>query len=182
PDRLSKSPAAFDPKKLDWINNQYMKQTDLETVTKLAMPHLVKAGYVEENLSDDKKEWVQKVIGLYHDQMSYGAEITTLASLFFTETPELDEAAKEILAGETVLEVLNAFDKVISELENFDAVSIKAGIKSIQKETGIKGKNLFMPIRVGVTGQVHGPELPETIELLGRKKTKAHLQTAISHL
>ena len=159
-----------------------MKKTDLETVTKLAMPHLIKAGYVEENLSDDKKEWVQKVIGLYHDQMSYGAEITTLSSLFFTETPELDAAAKEILAGETVSEVLTAFEKVITDLETFDAASIKAGIKSIQKETGIKGKNLFMPIRVGVTGQVHGPELPETIELLGREKTKAHLQTAISHL
>jgi nondiscriminating glutamyl-tRNA synthetase len=182
PDRLSKSPAAFDPKKLDWINNQYVKQTDIETVTKLAMPHLIKAGYVEENLSAEKEEWVKRVIELYHDQMSYGAEITNLASLFFTETPELDEAAKDILSGETVLEVLKAFDKVMTDLETFDAASIKAGIKSIQKETGIKGKNLFMPIRVAVTGQAHGPELPETIELLGREKTKAHLQTAISHL
>ena len=182
PDRLSKSPAAFDPKKLDWINNQYMKQTDIETVTKLAMPHLIKAGYIEGNLSAEKEEWVKRVIELYHEQMSYGAEIVTLASLFFTETPELDEAAKEILAGESVLEVLNAFDKKMTELESFDAASIKAEIKSIQKETGIKGKNLFMPIRVAVTGQAHGPELPETIELLGREKTKAHLQTAISHL
>lgn len=182
PDRLSKSPAAFDPKKLDWINNQYMKQTDLETVTALALPHLVKAGYIEADLSEEKKEWIQKVVGLYHEQMSYGAEIVELASLFFTETPNLDEAAKEVLAGETVPEVLKAFDKVLSELETFDVASIKAGIKTVQKETGIKGKNLFMPIRVAVTGQTHGPELGETIELLGREKAKAHLQTAIAHL
>ncbi|WP_313467272.1 glutamate--tRNA ligase [Carnobacterium sp.] len=182
PDRLSKSPAAFDPKKLDWINNQYMKQTDLETVTALAVPHLVKAGYIEADLSEEKKEWIQKVVGLYHEQMSYGAEIVGLASLFFTETPDLDEAAKEVLAGETVPEVLKAFDKVLSELETFDVASIKAGIKTVQKETGIKGKNLFMPIRVAVTGQTHGPELGETIELLGREKAKAHLQTAIAHL
>ena len=182
PDRLSKSPAAFDPKKLDWINNQYMKQTDLETVTALALPHLVKAGYIEADLSEEKREWIQKVVGLYHEQMSYGAEIVGLASLFFTETPDLDEAAKEVLAGETVPEVLKAFDKVLSELETFDVASIKAGIKTVQKETGIKGKNLFMPIRVAVTGQTHGPELGETIELLGREKAKAHLQTAIAHL
>ena len=182
PNRLSKSPAAFDPKKLEWINNQYMKQADLETVTALALPHLIKAGYVEENPSADKQAWVQKLIGLYHEQMSYGAEIVELSSLFFTETPELDEVAKEVLAGETVSEVLHAFYGVLDTLETFDVASIKAGIKTVQKETGIKGKNLFMPIRVAVTGQSHGPELGETIELLGREKTKAHLKTAIAHL
>ncbi|MEG0474653.1 MAG: glutamate--tRNA ligase [Carnobacterium sp.] len=182
PNRLSKSPAAFDPKKLEWINNQYMKQADLETVTSLALPHLIKAGYVEENPSADKQAWVQKLIGLYHEQMSYGAEIVELSSLFFTETPELDEVAKEVLAGETVSEVLHAFYDVLDTLETFDVASIKAGIKTVQKETGIKGKNLFMPIRVAVTGQSHGPELGETIELLGREKTKAHLKTAIAHL
>lgn len=44
-------------------------------------------------------------------------------------------------------------------------------IKEVQKETGIKGKQLFMPIRVAVTGQMHGPELPNTIEVLEKKST-----------
>ena len=38
-------------------------------------------------------------------------------------------------------------------------------IKAVQKETGIKGKNLFMPIRIAVSGEMHGPELPDTIFL-----------------
>lgn len=71
---------------------------------------------------------------------------------------------------------------MLDEIETFDVASIKAGIKTVQKETGIKGKNLFMPIRVAVTGQSHGPELGETIELLGRAKAKAHLEAAIANL
>ncbi|MEG2505030.1 MAG: glutamate--tRNA ligase, partial [Carnobacterium sp.] len=117
-----------------------------------------------------------------HEQMSYGAEIVELSELFFTDTPKLDDVAKEVLAGETVPVVLNAFHKVLGEIELFDVASIKAGIKTVQKETGVKGKNLFMPIRVAVTGQSHGPELGETIELLGREKAKAHLEAAIANL
>lgn len=182
PERLSKSPAAFDAKKLEWINNQYMKQADLETVTELALPHLIKAGYVEENASSEKKEWVQKVVALYHEQMSYGAEIVELSNLFFNEEPAIDSIAKEVLEGETVPEVLTAFSKQLEEIQPFDAEEIKKAIKTVQKETGIKGKNLFMPIRVAVTGQSHGPEIGPTIELLGREKAQAHLQAALAKL
>ena len=49
-------------------------------------------------------------------------------------------------------------------------------IKEVQKETGIKGKQLFMPIRVAVTGQMHGPELPNTIEVLGKDKVLSRLK------
>ena len=48
-------------------------------------------------------------------------------------------------------------------------------IKEVQ-ETGIKGKQLFMPIRVAVTGQMHGPELPNTIEVLGKEKVLSRLK------
>ncbi|WP_035050844.1 glutamate--tRNA ligase [Carnobacterium pleistocenium] len=181
-DRLSKSPAAFDAKKLEWINNQYMKQADLETITALALPHLIKAGYVEEDASSEKLEWVQKVVSLYHEQMSYGAQIVELSSLFFSEEPAMDSIAKEILEGETVSEVLKAFSKQLEVIEPFDAAEIKKAIKTVQKETGIKGKNLFMPIRVAVTGQSHGPEIGPTIELLGREKAQAHLQAALAKL
>ena len=44
--RLSKSPALFDKQKLTWMNNQYMKQVDVDRVVELALPHLMKAGKV----------------------------------------------------------------------------------------------------------------------------------------
>ena len=71
---------------------------------------------------------------------------------------------------------MKAFSEEIAGLEEFTAEKIKAAIKAVQKATGQKGKNLFMPIRSAVTGQTHGPDLNQAIELLGREKVQARLQ------
>ncbi|ABV60777.1 MULTISPECIES: glutamate--tRNA ligase [Bacillus] len=167
--RLSKSPALFDMHKLKWVNNQYVKALDLDQVVALTLPHLQKAGKVSEQLSDEKNTWVRKLIALYHEQLSYGAEIVELTELFFKEQIEYNQEAKEVLAEEQVPEVMASFAGQLERLESFTPDEIKAAIKAVQKETGHKGKKLFMPIRVAVTGQTHGPELPQSIELLGKE-------------
>ncbi|MBB4825335.1 nondiscriminating glutamyl-tRNA synthetase [Sporosarcina luteola] len=169
--RLSKSPSMFDKQKLTWMNNQYVKKRSLDEVIELTLPHLQAAGCVPENMTDEQRAWVHDLIALYHTQLSYGAEIVELTAQFFTDEVEYDEQSKEVLAGEQVPEVMASFHTQLSELETFDADSIKSAIKAVQKETGHKGKNLFMPIRVVATGQMHGPELPESIALIGREKT-----------
>lgn len=168
--RLSKSPAVFDKQKLLWMNNQYMKELDLDKVVALSLPHLVKAGLVSEDMDAEEAAWVRSLIGLYQEQMSYGAEIVELSQMFFQDEIEYDEAAKAVLAEEQVPEVLASFKNIIQSLEPFAAAEIKKSIKAVQKETGHKGKKLFMPIRIAVTGQSHGPELPNSIELLGKEK------------
>ncbi|MDM5335562.1 glutamate--tRNA ligase [Ureibacillus composti] len=173
--RLSKSPSMFDKQKLTWMNNQYIKMLELDRVVELSLPHLQKAGLLPEELTEEQKEWATALIGLYHNQMSFGAEIVELTSLFFTDDIEYDEEAKEVLAGEQVPEVMSAFKAQLESLESFDPASIKASIKAVQKETGHKGKNLFMPIRVVTTGQTHGPELPDAIALIGKEKVIARI-------
>jgi len=179
PARLSKSPAVFDKQKLMWMNNQYMKQLELDKVVELSLPHLIKAGRVSENLSPDEEQWVRKLIALYQEQMSYGAEIVELSELFFKDKIEYNEDAKAILSEEQVPEVLKSFLNKIRELDVFEAAEIKKTIKAVQKETGHKGKKLFMPIRVAVTGQMHGPELPNTIELLGKDKVVERIENLL---
>ncbi|WMT29017.1 glutamate--tRNA ligase [Bacillus aerius] len=167
--RLSKSPALFDMHKLKWVNNQYVKALDLDQVVALTLPHLQKAGKVSEQLTEEENKWVRKLISLYHEQLSYGAEIVELTELFFKEQIEYNQEAKEVLAEEQVPEVMASFAGQLERLESFTPDEIKAAIKAVQKETGHKGKKLFMPIRVAVTGQTHGPELPQSIELLGKE-------------
>ncbi|ABS20457.1 glutamate--tRNA ligase [Bacillus cytotoxicus] len=177
--RLSKSPALFDSQKLKWMNNQYMKKQDLDTVVALSLPHLVKAGRVSEDLSEQEAAWVRDVIALYHEQMSYGAEIVELSEMFFKDHVDFEEEGKEVLKGEQVPEVLRAFAVELEALEEVEPATIKKAIKAVQKETGHKGKNLFMPIRVATTGQTHGPELPNAIALLGKEKVLKRIQKVI---
>ena len=178
--RLSKSPAAFDGKKLEWINNQYIKALPLADLTDLALPFLVAAERIEADLTPARREWVEKLVSLYQPQMSYAGEIVELSDLFFGEHPVANEDAREVLAGETVPTVLAAFKAELEQLTTFAVPEIKAAIKAVQKETGVKGKNLFMPIRVAVSGEMHGPELGDTIVLLGKAKTLAHLERALT--
>lgn len=179
PERLSTSSALFDNQKLTWMNNQYMKNLELAQVVELSLPHLISAGKLDENMSDEQREWASRVISLYQEQMSFGAEIVELSEMFFKTDLEYDEEAKAVLEEEQVPEVLQAFLNEIEALETYEAAEIKSSIKAVQKSTGHKGKKLFMPIRVAVTGQTHGPELPNAIELLGKDTVKHRLQSLL---
>ena len=104
--------------------------------------------------------------------------------LFFSDFPELTDAEKEVMAGETVPTVLEAFKAKLEAMsdDEFVAENIFPQIKAVQKETGIKGKNLFMPIRIAVSGEMHGPELPDTIYLLGREKSIQHIENILEKI
>ncbi len=180
PERLSTSPAIFDPAKLKWMNNQYIKQASLEEVVELSLPHLIAAGRLSENMDEVTKQWAIDVIRLYHDQLSYGAEIVELTELFFKEDIQYDEDAMNVLKEEQVPEVITGFLSQFEQIEQLSPDNIKAAIKATQKETKQKGKKLFMPIRVATTGQVHGPELPNAIHLLGPEIVKARLNNVLS--
>ncbi len=182
PERLSTSAAIFDQHKLKWMNNEYIKATDIESVIELAMPHLIEAGRLPEDMDASTREWADNVITLYREQLRYGAEIVELTELFFKESIEYDENAMEILQQEQVPEVLQVFADKLIHMDDFTKDSIKAEIKATQKETGHRGKKLFMPIRVATTGQAHGPELPMAIELLGKEIILSRLDKVLKKL
>ncbi|MGM9923047.1 MAG: glutamate--tRNA ligase [Bacillus sp. (in: firmicutes)] len=173
--RLSKSPALFDTQKLTWMNNQYLKNLDLDRLTELALPHLVEAGRITEPVTEEKQQWVRDLMALYQEKMSYGAQIVELSEVIFKDEIEMDEEANAVLTEEQVPEVLRAFVEEIDAMETFEASAIKAAMKAVQKKTGQKGKKLFMPIRVATTGQTHGPDLPQAIALIGKEKIKNRL-------
>ena len=180
--RLSKSPAAFDAKKLEWINNQYVKAADEDRIMHSALHQLIKAGKIETDPAPMKIEWARKLINLFKRQMSYTAQIVDFAELFFNGPEDIDEEAKAEMAKDDALPVLKALEKKFADLEVFDTVNILAAIKAVQKETGVKGRKLWMPIRIAITHEMHGPELPESLELLGHELSMKHLWAMIEEL
>lgn len=181
-ERLSTSPAVFDAAKLKWMNNQYIKAADLDRVVELVLPYLIEAGRLSEDMTEEDRQWSRELISLYQEQLSYGAEIVELTDLFFKQEIQYDDAAMEVLEGEQVPEVLETFKKNLQELEEFTPENIKKQIKAVQKETGHKGKKLFMPVRVATTGQTHGPELPNAIHLLGIETVTVRLNDVLNKL
>jgi nondiscriminating glutamyl-tRNA synthetase len=178
-DRVSKAPAIFDTGKLKWMNGQYIKQAPLERIVELAIPYLEKAGRLTTPLAPEQKEWVTRLVALYQEQLEYVEQIVELTDLFFQDEVTYSDSAKEVLREEQVPTVLRAFLQKVREADDFEPETIKTMFKQIQKETGYKGKRLFMPIRVAVTGQDHGPDLRETLALIGKETVLKRLQSVI---
>ncbi|WP_226660076.1 glutamate--tRNA ligase [Pseudalkalibacillus hwajinpoensis] len=180
PERLSTSPAVFDSQKLYWMNNQYIKQSSLDRVVELALPHLVEAGRFPLEMTAEQKEWAKELIALYQEQLHYGREIVELTELFFKQEIQYNEEAMTVLNEEQIPEVMQGFLDQLKDVEEFEPAAIKSAIKATQKATGHKGKKLFMPIRVATTGETHGPELPQAIALLGRETVNTRLNQVLA--
>ncbi len=174
-DRINNSPATFDIKKLNWINAQYIKKLSLDELKEVCMPHLVESGIIEGK-SD---EWIDSLLGVFKDRISFGEEVIELYDEFFETEFKLDQEASDFLDQEGVNETLIAFRDLLAELETFNASDIKPLIKQAGKNSGAKGKMLFMPLRIATTASMHGPDLPQVLALLGKEAVIERLNSNI---
>lgn len=182
-ERVSKSSGVFDVDKLNWVNNQYIRNYDLSKLTDIAMPYFLEAGFLKESEVADQKEWLSKIVEVLRERLNRLDEIKAYAPLFLDNVLTLEDAeAEEMISMDHVPEMLKVLIEKIKALETpITAPDVKAILKAIQKELGVKGKGLFMPVRVAVTGQVHGPDIAQVIEIIGTDNTLERIQYSIDH-
>ena len=169
-DRVSNAGGVFDKDKLNWVNGQYIRESDVEKITTLAIPHLIEAGYITEDDVKNRYDWIKRMISAVQERMSYISEVVEKVEFFFVnEIKPEDETVEEMLKGEQVPELLKAFKEEVEQIEEVTEEFAGSIFKVLKKNTGIKGKNLFMPIRATVTGQLHGPDLDNILMVLGKQ-------------
>ena len=179
--RVSANDAVFDIEKLNWINFQYMKQLSPEELLELTLPFIINAGYITGPLSDEKKEWLKKVVWFVRDHLYYGAQTPENVKIFFEELPATtDEEMLDIMNRETSKMIIKSFAEKLSDLDTFNESSIKDVFSNLMKESGIKGKAAFEPVRIALTGEIHGPGLYTLIELFGKEKTIQRLKSSLT--
>ena len=172
PKRISKSPATYDVKKLNWVNAHYMKKLDIDALYKITYPHL-KETYDLSNKSD---EWIKELIRIYQNHISYGKEIVDVTDLFFKEHIEITGECEEFMEQEGITNTIQVFEHEMEAITDWTIENINQAIMNTKEKANVKGKMLYMPIRIQITGQMHGPELPDTIHLLGKETVLARLQ------
>lgn len=170
-ERVSKSGGVFDTDKLNWVNAHYIKAADNAVIADLAIPFLIEAGFITEEEAEERYEWIKSMVGVVKESLSYVKEITTKVDIFFKDELELeDDNCREFLKLEHIPTLIDVLKEKVTASDEISEAFIKAMFKEIQKEHGIKGKNLFMGTRVILTGQMHGPEMPLVLTLLGKEK------------
>ena len=161
--RISKSSSQYDVKKLRWFNAQYIKK--MEEDKYLAW---IKK-YFTRDVSNKSSEWVDKLLLIYKDHLNYGEEINELTANFFIDSITLDAEEKEFLDSDPVTkDVIATFRKEVDSITDWNIDAINNAINNIKNTLGVKGKLLYMPIRIKASGFMHGPELADTIYLIGK--------------
>jgi glutamyl-tRNA synthetase len=170
-ERVNSAGAIFNYDKLNWMNAEYIKSYDLKKLTELAVPFLEAAGF--DTSDSAKNERVIYAVKTYINKLD---EIKEHAAIYYKRDFNLDEEQKSILNSDSSKKVFNL---MIQKLEGFNLITadnFKPVLSEVQKETGVKGKNLFMPVRLALTGEEHGPELGLVAYVLGKDELVRRIQ------
>ena len=146
-DRVNAAPAVFDPQKFEWLNGQYIHAMTASSLLPLVV-----------NATGFEAPWLEEAIDVVKTSVHLLPQFRE-AIRFVTDytPPEIDRNFATTVAAD-----------LREHGEPRDADAVKAMNERLKKSTGLKGKELFMPLRLMLTGMDHGPELVRAIPLLVR--------------
>lgn len=177
--RISKSAAVYDLAKLNWFNNHYIKNKSPQEIYNLSKSFLEK----DLDLSQYPEEIIIKMIEIVKDGANKLDEIPELIKFFFTDNLDIsNEENKNILSTPEAKQILEKFKFSLDSINFSDAQECKKTVDNIGKELNIKGKNLYWPIRVAISGSNKGPDLGVVISLLGKNRINSRLEKSLTVL
>ncbi|MEN9406427.1 MAG: glutamate--tRNA ligase [Bacillota bacterium] len=171
-ERISKAGAVFDLEKLKWMNASYLKKLSDNEFKLLVQEYLAQQS---SNLSYSE-DWYLKFSRLFKDSVSSFDDLQEQAAFLLHRELRLAEEA-QILVRENQ-DFLALAASVIQKTSNasWESSVIGGVLKDISLASSRKGKQLFLPIRAAVMGELHGPDLKLSMELLGRECVIKRLQ------
>jgi len=174
-----KSPAIFDPAKLEWMNGEYIRMAPVGKVTDLAMPFIKEAGIKVDGVPREKLE---AVIELEHEKYKRLTEVPGLIKFFFAE-PEFDPAAVEkVLKKPEARGVLEGMAEAYEKLTPFAEAELEKAARDYAASKNLKTGQIFHPVRVAVSGLTHGPTLFKMLELMGKDVVVKRLKNAVKFI
>ena len=159
-----------------------MKDYDLEKLCQLEKPYMIESGLMTEEEIDNNFEWFKILVETVRDGLDKLEDLPKAVQFLFGDLSVKEESALEELKKDNVLQLIDQFIEELNSVEEVDDEFSRTVMKKIQKATGIKGKNLYMPVRAAISGNVHGPELNNIILLLGKEKLLKRLNASKKYL
>lgn len=169
-ERVTPSPAVFDFQKLHWLNRHYIKQAAPERIAAMVRPAFAAAGWLPAAPEVAIEAWFAQVLALIApavDQLDQVAEKTRFLFALDLQAVVAEPSNAEILATEIARSVLKDFAARIALLPApVTPEAFKAVMNEVKAATAAKGKDLFHPVRIALTGAHSGPEFDKIIPLM----------------
>jgi glutamyl-tRNA synthetase len=166
---ISKSAAQFNPEKLRWLNQHYIKLADNTRLDGLVRKHLADRG-----VQVSEAPQLEAVIALYKERVATLLELADEAEVFYTEV----QPAQELLDAHLVPEVLPALHELAGRFADvaWEAPVLGTLIKELLAKHNLKMPKLAMPLRVMLVGQTHTPSVDAVLALFPRETVLARLK------
>jgi glutamyl-tRNA synthetase len=169
--RVSSNPAAFDPQKLEWMNNHYIQSLDDDDLAARCMRFLAEDGLLPD------PQVLRRAMPLVRERMKRLTDVIELLRFLFTDDVKPNENAAELIAKAGSDYLRRAAD-VLERVEPWTSDRILGALDEVATLAGLNRTKGWQPIRAAVTGSNVSPPLPESLELLGRQATVARLRAA----
>ncbi|MGA8255904.1 MAG: glutamate--tRNA ligase [Nocardioides sp.] len=179
---VNPNPARFDLKKCDAINGSQMRLLSVEQITHRALPFLKDAGVVSDPVSDADAQLLELAMPLVAERINKLTEATDMLGFLFIDEAAFarDPADVEKLLDDAGRDIVRASLEAVSELSTWSTEAIQTALQTaLIDELELKPRVAFGPVRVAITGKRVSPPLFESMELLGRDRSLARLQSAL---
>lgn len=172
-DRVNKKSSVFDMKKLNWINSEYIKMNDDETIEKYIC-ELLQSKNISNSVDIEhfkKRGLIKYVIKFLKERVSTINDFIEYGKYFFKDPESYDEKGLSKYWNEETKDLLmEYFDKLKNSSEDFNALNIESGLRNFAETKGIKAGKIIHVLRLALTGITISPGIFELMEVLGKEK------------
>ena len=169
-ERVTLSPAIFDFNKLHWLNRHYLKLAEPARVLDLARPRFVYQHWLPEADTAEIHAWMLELLALFVPAVDQLDQLPEKTRFIFSVDPAaalVDEANVAVFANPSARTVLEAFtERIVARPGPITAEAFKVAMNEVKTATGVKGKDLFHPVRIAITGAHSGPEFDKLVPLI----------------
>lgn len=180
---VNPNPARFDLKKADAINSAQMRRLPTDEITHRALPFLKSAGVVSDPVSDADAQLLELAMPLVAERINKLTETVDMLGFLFVDEADFTRQPADVekLLDEQGREIVRAAHDAVAALSTWSTAAIQEALQTaLVDERELKPRVAFGPVRVAVTGRRVSPPLFESMELLGRDRSLARLQGALS--
>ena len=181
-DRVGRSPAVFDARKLRWMNGRYMRELPLEEYERRLAEHLrARSEPDAAAFAVSSPELRRTACAIVRDKAQTLDEAWPLIRFLFAE-PVDDPAAWQKVMKPGVRDGLAEALEVLRDVEGFDPEALEAALGAMVERLGMKPKDTYQPIRVAITGTSISPGIFDSLSALGREESLRRIEAAMRRL
>ena len=171
---VNKSPSTFNPEKLLWLNQHYLKELPLDEIAKHLEWHIE-----QQNLDISQGPDIKDVIAAQRERAKTLVDLVSSSRYFYEDFTTYDEKAAKKQFKTATPDILQALHDELAKLNDWQEDSLQSAIKQVCESLELKLNKVGPPLRVALTGSAMSPSLEITLKLIGRERSLERILKAV---